>query len=282
MHTGVFHATRNRVTAQTCPAIVFHRVQALRPFAHHARNPEQSFNIMHQSGAIVDPHRRHKGRAMARQAALAFNAFDHRAFFTADIGPSPAPQINIARRHEPRRFQSGNLLGQNVQNRRVFVAHVDKTGFRLDGPSGNQHAFEKQMRCALEIVAILERSRLALISIHRQIARPRIAAHEAPFCARWKPRTTQTAQTALLYLRLDLLPITTGAQLFKPRIATSRTIGREVFIIGNLSMGMAGGNCCQNLFGRCMINVMVAQLKHRGGITAPHAGRANNPHRFGI
>jgi hypothetical protein len=53
------------------------------------------------------------------------------------------------------------------------------------------------MRIALEIVPVLERTRLALINIDRHHPRPFFAAHDAPFAPR---RETGAAQTEAVRL----------------------------------------------------------------------------------
>ena len=52
---------------------------------------------------------------MTRQAALALDRFDHRAFFAADIGAGAAAQLDMARRDDPGLFQRGDLIGKDFR-----------------------------------------------------------------------------------------------------------------------------------------------------------------------
>ena len=80
-------------------------VQHLGPFAANPGNPIERFDVVHQRRLVEDPDLRHERRTMARHPALAFDAFDHRAFFAADISTRTTAQIDIARRDNARVFQ---------------------------------------------------------------------------------------------------------------------------------------------------------------------------------
>ena len=135
---------------------------------------------MYEGRATKDPDLRDKRWAMSGFATFAFDGLDHRGFFTADVGPCPAPQINVARLDDPGFLQRTDLTAQDLQNRRIFVPHIDERFFCLDRPRGNQHAFEKQMRSTFKVIAILKCTRLTLITIDGKVTRPLIGAHEAP------------------------------------------------------------------------------------------------------
>ena len=236
----------------------------------------QGFHVMHQCGAIKYANLRHKGRAQARHAALALDRFNHGAFFATNIGARAAAQIDIARRDDFGRFQRGNFLAQNLQHSGVFIAHVDKAFFRLDRPSSNQHAFQHQMRGALEVIAVFKGARLALVAIHGQIARAWVGAHKAPFFARWKPSAPQPTQARLQQRILHLLPIARGAQLRQTGITARIAIGLQGFIGGHDRVKMAAFHHLGHQLGRGMIYVAVAHFGHGRAVAAAHAGRAQH------
>ena len=151
---------------------------------------------MNKRRAVKNTNLRDEWRAMAGHAALAFDAFDHGAFFTADICTRTASQIDVTFGNHARVFQRFDLAPQDLKHSRVFVAHVDKAGFRFDRPSGDQHAFKEKMWCAFKVVAVFERTRFPFIAIDRQIAGASVSANKAPFLARWETSAAQTAQTA--------------------------------------------------------------------------------------
>ena len=73
---------------------------------------------------------------------------------------------------------------------------------------------------ALKIPAVLKGARFALIAVHRQIARPRIAAHKAPFLARGEARPAQPAQTGLQQLFLHGFPAAIRTQVQQRLVTT--------------------------------------------------------------
>ena len=74
------------------------------------------------------------------------------------------------------------------------------------------------MRRAFQIVAVLERARLALVPVHGQITRARIGAHKAPFRADGKPAPPSRA-IRFLDFGLHIFPVAVSAQVFEGRVA---------------------------------------------------------------
>ena len=121
---------------------------------------------------------------MARQAALALDALQHRRLLAADIGAGTAAQHQIAGRRDPCSLQRGDLLQEDLAGGGVFVAEVDVGGIGLDGPGGDERAFKDAVRVGLKVEAVLEGAGLALVGVDREVARLRLAADEGPFPAR--------------------------------------------------------------------------------------------------
>ena len=71
------------------------------------------------------------------------------------------------------RLQRRELLLEDRAAAVILVAQVDIDGIDADRPGGDDGAFEEPMRIALEVVAILERARLALVDVDRHQARRR-------------------------------------------------------------------------------------------------------------
>ena len=137
MHTWVFDPTRYRIAAPACAAILFNRVQDFGAFTTNPRHPMQRFDIMHQRWATKNADLCNKRGTVTWQATLAFDGFDHRAFFATDIGPCPTAQINVTWRDKTRLLQCRNLSTQNMQNGWIFITHVNERFFRLDRPCGD-------------------------------------------------------------------------------------------------------------------------------------------------
>ena len=85
---------------------------------------------------------------MARQAALAFDALQHRAFLAADIGAGAAPQLDEARLGDAGGLERGDLAAQDGEHRGIFVAHVEIDALGLDRVRGDQRALEGAVRIA--------------------------------------------------------------------------------------------------------------------------------------
>jgi hypothetical protein len=121
------------------------------------------------------------GRAIARITPLAFDRFDHRRFLAADIGAGAATKLDIALLDDAGLLQRRDFVRQDVQHRRIFVAHIEIDALGLDRPGGDQRPFEHLMRIALEIVAVLEGPWLALVAVDGHETGAGIAADDLPF-----------------------------------------------------------------------------------------------------
>ena len=134
------------------------------------------------------------------------------------------------------------------------------------------------MRCALKIITILECARFALIAIHREIAWPFSSPHKPPFFARRESGTTEPAQATLRHKFLNSFPIAITAQGFKLHIATIRTIGVQLLIIGDMWMRIPRRDRCINFVFCRMVNVIMPDLKHRRRVAPAHTWRPQHPH----
>src|SRR6185436_21171545 len=124
--------------------------------------------------------------AKTRFAALAFNRFDHRRFFAADVRARASSKMeswNPARRG----FQKAvELALQNGAAAVILVAQVDINVIDPHRPARNDRTLEKPVRVAFEVVAVLERPRLAFVDVDRQEPRRRFRGDYSPLSARGK------------------------------------------------------------------------------------------------
>ena len=215
---------------------------------------------MHQGRAIEDTHLRHERRTVTRFAAFAFDRFNHGAFFAADIGARTTTQVDKAGGDDAGVFKRRDLAAQDVQHGGILVAHVDKAGLGLDRPSGDQHAFQHQVRGALQIVAVFECAGLALVTVDGQIARTFIGAHKAPFGARREARAAKATQTGVQNGFLDVFPVAAIAQLGQFGVAAFGLIGAQILIVWDMGVCVVGLQSRQRFIKRGVIDVVVAQL----------------------
>jgi hypothetical protein len=80
----------------------------------------------------------------------------------------------------------------------VFVAQVDVDGLGAHHLGGDQHAFEKAVRVALQVETVLEGAGLAFVDVDGHQARRGLLAHDAPLAPRRKARAAQAAQARVL------------------------------------------------------------------------------------
>ena len=79
----------------------------------------------------------------------------------------------------------------------IFVAYVEVGVCGLDDPRGDQHALDKAMRIALEVITVLEGAGFAFVAIDRKQARRRLGADQRPFAAGGKAGAAKPAQTGI-------------------------------------------------------------------------------------
>ena len=135
---------------------------------------------------------------MAWDAAFAFDAFKHCAFFTANICTSAATNLDLTTAGQASGFQSLKLIGQDFQDGWVLITHVNVDNVCVGNPCANQHAFEETVRIPLKIMAVFECPWLALIAVDGHVAWPFFTTDEIPFHAGWKTSATQATQAAVL------------------------------------------------------------------------------------
>ena len=88
----------------------------------------------------------------------------------------------------------------------VFAANVDVGCPRAHRETGDQRAFDQLVRIVADDLAVLARTRLGLVGIDHQEARPPVAAflgHERPFHAGGEAGPAASAQAGVLHLLDD-------------------------------------------------------------------------------
>src|SRR5690349_2320524 len=88
-------------------------------------DPPERLDVLVQRRPPEDADLRDVRRAIARQAALAFDALDHRALFAADVRACAAAQLDEPRRSDAGRFERRDLAAQDLEHGGVLVAHIE-------------------------------------------------------------------------------------------------------------------------------------------------------------
>src|SRR6185437_14253901 len=102
-----------REAAQTLAPTAALAREPLRPLLDDVAHPIERLDIVDQRRPAEEPDLRGERRLVARQAALAFDALQHRRFLTADIGAGAAPQMDAHMPEEPGGLDLGHLLEQH-------------------------------------------------------------------------------------------------------------------------------------------------------------------------
>ena len=138
-----------------------------------------------------------KRRLQPRLALLAFEAFQERGLFAADIGAGAVRDVELERPAVDivlaDQFRLIGLIDRGLQMLALpdeFAAHIDVADVRAHREAREQAALDQQMRIVPHDLAVLAGAGLELVGIDHEIARPavgRFLRHERPFQAGRKP-----------------------------------------------------------------------------------------------
>ena len=179
-----------------------------RPAAQNFRHHSDGLNIIHRGRAAIKPNRRREWRLQPRHALLAFQAFNQRGFFAANVSPCPAMHVKIeipasARGIPPQQTSIIGFLDRGFENNAliiIFAADIDVAGMRPHRETRDQATFDQRMRIMANDIAILAGAGFRFIGIHHQIRRPAIGLlrHEGPFHAGRETRAASATQARIL------------------------------------------------------------------------------------
>ena len=201
---GLLDAAAYRERPQALPAVAaLTRQTRPRPFSRIVAHPVQRLHVVLERGAAKQADLRHVRRAEARLSALALDGFDHRRFFAADVSARAAAKMDRRDRAGRIRLERGDLALEDRAAAVIFVAEVNIDRLDADSPRRDQRAFEKAMRIALQIVAVLECPRLALVDVDRHQARRGLGRHQLPFAAGGEAGAAEAAQAGIFHHRDD-------------------------------------------------------------------------------
>ena len=111
----------DRIAAQAVAAVAAVALPPVRALLDDVAHPAQRLDIVDQRRQAEQADLERIGRLVARQAALALDAFEQRGFLAADIGAGAAAHMQ----RRPARRQLGDLALEDFARGRIFVAQVD-------------------------------------------------------------------------------------------------------------------------------------------------------------
>ena len=164
-------------------------------------------------GLPNSPCRAGKRRLVAHHAALAFQAFQQRGLFAADVGSRAAPHFQqealaaagqaFAQIARARGALDG--LDERALGLRILRAEVDVALLGADGEARDRHALDQRERIAFHEHAVREGARVAFVGVADDVlGRGRGIQHRLPFDAGREGRAATTAQAGIGDLLHDL------------------------------------------------------------------------------
>ena len=216
---------------------------------------------------------------MPRQAALAFDRFDHRGFFAADIGAGAATQMNPGMLGEPGGDDLGDFVREHQPHFGIFVADIDVDFRRFDHPGGDQHPFDEAVRIAFEIMPVLEGAGLALVGVDRHQPRRGLGTHQRPLAAGREAGAAEAAQSGVAHHLDDVVARARARQAgLEQRIAAGAhvSVERRVGRIG-VRMGAVRDRGRDAVRGR-LHHLDMPHGADRRAVAGAHAGRAHDAH----
>src|SRR5215471_13309730 len=168
--------------------------EPVRALLHDVPHPVHRLHVVLERRPPEQADLREIRRAQTRFTALAFDRFDHRGLFAADVRAGPSAQMNRRKRTRRVCLESLEFALEDGAAAVILVAKIDIDFSDAHSPRGHKRAFDEAMRVSLEVVPILERAGLALVDVDRHQARRRLGSHDLPLAAGWKARAAQAAK----------------------------------------------------------------------------------------
>src|SRR6185437_89019 len=162
-----------------------------RAAPHDVGHLRDGLDVVHRGRTAVQPHIGRKRRLEPRLALLAFEAFEERGLFAADVGAGAVvhDHVEVVAVHVVLADELGlvGLVNRGLQPLALadeLAADVDVTGVHAHGAARDQTAFDQQMRIVAHDLAVFAGAGLGLIGIDHEVMRPpglRFLGHERPF-----------------------------------------------------------------------------------------------------
>ena len=226
-HPRIAHAAADAKGAQAVAPVATLGVKPVCALVQQSAQPVQGLEVVLQGRSSEQADFGNVGRAQARLATLALDAFQHRRLFAADVGAGAAPQFQARQRTGRVGLEGGEFLLQQGAAAVVFVAQVEVAAVHADHLGGNQHPFEKAVRVALQVMPVLEGAGFALVDVHGHEARRRLRAHDAPLAGGRKSGAAQAAQSGgIQRAEYRLGRQASGGQGRRQGVAALRAVGR--------------------------------------------------------
>src|SRR5262245_14030016 len=151
----------------------------VRPALDDGRERGQGLHVVDQRRAAVEAGDGREGRLEPGLAALALQALQHAGLLAADVGPGAPVDGDVEVEAGAEDVAAEVAGGPRLGDRRVedpglvlvLAADVDVPPRRAYAVAGEGHALQQLERVVLDDLAVLERTRLALVRVAHHVAR---------------------------------------------------------------------------------------------------------------
>src|SRR5260221_2982185 len=197
---------------------------------HYCR---QGLYVVDEGGATPNAFHGGEGRFDTGIAAFAFEGFDQRRLFTADIGAGAGVYINFAVKTGTQDVFSQPAVGfclvdgplEDIGDPGVFAPDIDIGSLAAQRIGRDDQPFDQQVRQELHQVTILERTGFGFIRIASKLTGYAVGlGQKTPFQTRREPGAATATQTTLLHFFRHLVRGHILQRLFHTGITTFTTI----------------------------------------------------------
>ena len=263
------------------------------------RNVDKRFNVVDNGGLLPEADLAGKRRLIARLGAMAFDGFDQRAFFAADVAAGADKNFEIKVEaaaddvfsKKSRAITAANFFAEDFFLKMIFVADIEDAPLRAGDEARDDHTLDEEMGQVGHDEAVLDGAGFTFIGVTDNVFHGiGLLANQIPLHAGGKSRPAHAFQFGGFELCQDVVPGLGGNEFAHDAVLFVLAIG--ICFAGNA-----------RLLGMRLVNVVAAngatgdQLGMRGGdnredvivdgncgsvIAAAETGDVANLHIFGV
>ncbi len=171
------------------------------------------FDVVHRRRRAVEAHAGRERRLHPGHALLAFEQFQHRRLFAADVGAGSVmdvqverPAVDVVLAYEVGLIGLIHGLLEPFALKNVFAAQIDISRLGAHGERGHERAFDQRVRIVAQDFAVLAGAGLGFVGVDDQIVwtlRVDILGHEGPLQAGRETRPSAPPKAGGLHLGND-------------------------------------------------------------------------------
>src|SRR6266850_436453 len=213
-YSGAGHVTTDADKLQTVGAAGALRGEPIHALRENLRHVDESLDVIEHRGLLPETGLHGKRRLVARFSAMTLNRFEQCGFFAADVAARADKNFEIEIKLAPEDLFSeeacasaaANLLAKDFFLEMILVPNVENAALRAGNNTGDQHAFDEEMRQMCHDEAVFDRAGLAFIGVADDILDgAAFLADEIPLHARGKSGAAHAAEFRSFELSEDIV-----------------------------------------------------------------------------